>query len=87
MADKPDARESSSPLALLLEIARCPECACDDAARGKLTPVRENTWLVCQDCDRKYPVPEEIPVLMIEEGTKWMETPIADLPVPPPSPE
>lgn len=87
MTDKSNEQESSNPMATLLEIARCPACASEDSAKGKLKPMRDSAWLVCQDCDRKYPVPEEIPVLLIDVGTKWQETPIADLPVPPPSPE
>lgn len=87
MTEKHERREPSESLSLLLEIARCPECVRNDSSKGKLEPVRENTWLVCQDCSRKYPVPDDIPVLLVDEGTKWMETPIADLPVPPPTPE
>jgi uncharacterized protein YbaR (Trm112 family) len=87
MADKHNAPEPSTSLSLLVEIVRCPECVRSDNTRGKLKLVRENTWLVCQDCERKYPVPEDIPVLLVDEGTKWMATPIADLPVPPPMPE
>jgi hypothetical protein len=46
--------------------------------------VREDSWLVCQDCGRKYPIRDDIPVMLIEVGEKWMETEVPDLPVPPP---
>ncbi len=51
---------------------------------GVLDLVRENSWLVCRDCGRKYPIREDIPVMLIETGEKWMATAVADLPVPPP---
>jgi len=54
--------------------------------RRKLVLVRE-TWLVCQDCGRKYPIVEDIPVMLIDVGDRWINTAEADLPVPPPRPE
>lgn len=68
----------------LLEILRCP--ACVKEKEGRLERVRE-VWLVCGDCSRKYPIVEEIPVMLISEGDKWRETKPQDLPVPPPKPE
>ena len=65
----------------LLEILRCPVCVQDK--EGLLDLVKE-TWLVCQDCGRKYPITDDIPVMLIEEGDKWVNTSIDDLPVPPP---
>jgi uncharacterized protein YbaR (Trm112 family) len=65
----------------LLEILRCPNCARDD--RGALVLVRD-AWLICQDCHRKYPIVDDIPVMLIDEGSKWISTAEADLPVPPP---
>ena len=67
----------------LLEILRCPACVRE--TDGLLELVK-NAWLVCQDCGRKYPISEGIPVMLIDEGDKWVETPEADLPVPPPRP-
>ncbi len=64
----------------LLEILRCPVCVHDKTGLLKL---HENSWLVCQDCDRKYPIVEDIPVMLIEEGDKWVKVDQADLPVPP----
>ncbi len=66
----------------LLEILRCPACVREKS--GLLTLTRE-TWLVCQDCGRKYPIVDDIPVMLIDEGDKWAETSIEGLPVPPPA--
>ena len=74
----------------LLDILRCPHCVsgetrlADKEDPGQLDLVREDQWLVCQDCGRKYPIREEIPVMLIEVGDKWQNTPVDDLPVPPP---
>ena len=65
----------------LLEILRCP--ACVQEKEGLLELFKE-TWLVCDDCNRKYPITEDIPVMLIEEGDKWVQTPVDELPVPPP---
>ena len=67
----------------LLEILRCPDCVRNGAEAGLLDHV--GNWLICQDCDRKYPIRDDIPVMLIEEGDKWTGTDIADLLVPPPS--
>jgi uncharacterized protein len=66
----------------LLEILRCPHCVREK--EGLLDLVHES-WLVCQDCGRKYPIVEDIPVMLIDEGSKWMETAAEKLPVPPPA--
>ena len=68
----------------LLDILRCP--ACVKETEGKLERVRE-VWLVCSDCGRKYPIVEEIPVMLISEGDRWRSQRAQDLPVPPPRPE
>jgi len=65
----------------LLEILRCPHCVREKP--GLLT-LHRDTWLICQDCGRKYPIRDDIPVMLIDEGTKWMNTAAEDLPVPPP---
>ena len=74
----------------LLAILRCPACVSGSTRRpgddpGRLELVRE-TWLVCQEegCGRKYPIVDDIPVMLIETGDKWGGTTVADLPVPPP---
>jgi uncharacterized protein YbaR (Trm112 family) len=69
----------------LLEILRCPVCVRETGKQGLLTVVK-NSWLVCGDCDRKYPIVEDIPVMLIDEGDKWVATAVDALPVPPPKP-
>jgi uncharacterized protein len=73
----------------LLEILRCPYCVSGDTRKpgndpGRLELVHGGTWLVCQepDCQRKYPIKEDIPVMLIEEGDKWSKTPVDELPEP-----
>lgn len=68
----------------LLEILRCPQCV--QEKEGLLELVKDS-WLVCQeaDCGRKYPIRDDIPVMLIEEGDKWVDTPVEELPVPPPA--
>lgn len=69
----------------LLEILRCPVCVREPGKQGLLT-LTKDTWLVCQDCGRKYPIVEDIPVMLIDEGDKWVSTTVDALPVPPPRP-
>lgn len=74
--------------AALLEILRCPVAVQsreygDDPGRLELY---ENSWLVCADSGYKYPIIDGIPVMLIEEGEKWKDTAVANLPVPPPLP-
>ncbi len=66
----------------LLDILRCPACVREKD--GLLTLTRE-TWLVCADCGRKYPIVDDIPVMLIDEGDKWAATAVDALPVPPPA--
>ena len=73
----------------LLKILRCPYCVSGDTRKpgddpGRLEIVRDGTWLICleEDCDRKYPIKEDIPVMLIDEGDKWGATAVEDLPEP-----
>lgn len=71
----------------LLEILRCPLAVQSDqygADPGRLTLVNDY-WLVCADTDMKYPIRDGIPVMLIDEGEKWKNTPVDKLPVPPPT--
>jgi uncharacterized protein YbaR (Trm112 family) len=65
----------------LLDILRCPNCVREK--EGLLDYYKES-WLICQDCGRKYPIRDDIPVMLIDEGDKWINTPVEALPVPPP---
>jgi uncharacterized protein YbaR (Trm112 family) len=65
----------------LLEILRCPHCVRE---KNGLLTLHKDAWLVCGDCGRKYPILDDIPVMLIDEGDKWVSTPVEKLPVPPP---
>ena len=65
----------------LLEILRCPACVREK--EGLLDYIKDS-WLVCRDCGRKYPIREDIPVMLIDEGEKWINVTENDLQVPPP---
>ena len=75
----------------LLRILRCPYCVSGETRKAGDDPGRleliQDSWLVCleSDCGRKYPIRDEIPIMLIEEGDKWVDVAIADLPVPPPA--
>lgn len=71
----------------LLELLRCPVAVRDKELGedpGRLTLVH-NCWLVCEDSKMRYPIRDGIPVMLIEEGEKWKNMDIEDLPVPPPT--
>ena len=66
----------------LLEILRCPNCVRE---KDGLLTLYQDAWLICQDCDRKYPIVDEIPVMLIDEGDKWIKVAVKELPIPPPA--
>jgi LPXTG-motif cell wall-anchored protein len=45
---------------------------------------RAGNWLICGDCDRAYPIREDIPVMLIEEGDRYRGVPRDELPETPP---
>lgn len=65
----------------LLDILRCPSCVRE---KDGMLDLIKDSWLVCKDCGRKYPIVEDIPVMLIDEGDKWVTTAVDKLPVPPP---
>ena len=71
----------------LMKILRCPVAVHyqdkgDDPGRLRLV---KDSWLVCDDSGYKYPIRDGIPVMLVDEGEKWKDTPEADLPLPPPA--
>jgi uncharacterized protein YbaR (Trm112 family) len=69
----------------LLEILRCPACVSGPTRREGPDPGRlelvNGLWLVCQEegCGRKYPIRDDIPIMLIEEGDKYQNTPVEEL--------
>ena len=61
----------------LLAILVCPAC------KTKVELVKE-TWLVCgnEECNRKYPIRDGIPIMLIEEGDKYVDVATEDLGTP-----
>ena len=59
-----------------------PEKYGDDPGRLELV---HNAWLVSKDTGYKYPIKDGIPVMLVEEGERWKDTPIDELPMPPES--
>jgi uncharacterized protein YbaR (Trm112 family) len=51
----------------LLEILACPKC------KGKLYLPEDNSGLVCRLCRLKYPVRDDIPVILIDEAEALVE--------------
>jgi uncharacterized protein YbaR (Trm112 family) len=70
----------------LLEILRCPVAVHytdkgDDPGQLRLV---NGCWLVCDDSNYKYPIIDDIPVMLVEVGEKYKDITEEDLPVPPP---
>jgi uncharacterized protein len=65
----------------LLDMLRCPNCVQE---KDGLLDYYKESWLICQDCHRKYPIVDDIPVMLIDEGDKWITIDESDLPIPPP---
>ncbi len=61
----------------LLDILVCPAC------KTEVKLVRD-TWLVCQndECRRKYPIREDIPIMLVDEGDKYVDVAVEDLGTP-----
>ncbi|HIA49754.1 MAG TPA: Trm112 family protein [Acidobacteria bacterium] len=47
----------------LLEILACPSC------KAPVEPVNEGAGLKCLQCNRVYPVKDDIPVMLVDEAT------------------
>ena len=67
----------------LLDILRCPVCVHNEPEGGDLD--HRGNWLICRECGRKYPVRDDIPVMLVDEGDRFREIPVEELPeIPPP---
>ena len=72
----------------LLDILRCPACVSGPNRREGPDPGRlelvNSAWLVCQEegCNRKYPIRDDIPIMLIEEGDKYKDVPVDQLGTP-----
>ena len=60
----------------LLEILRCPNCVREKG--GELEYYKES-WFICKECGRKYPIVDDIPVMLIEEGDKYVDITEAEI--------
>ena len=67
------------PSESLLDILRCPACASLPEPDPVKLDLVAGRWLVCQDCARKYPIRDRIPVMLIEEGDKYRDISLEDL--------
>ena len=58
---------------------RCPHCARE---KDGLLVLRRASWLVCQEesCGRKFPIRNRVPVMLTDEGEKWIDIEVSDLP-------
>ena len=52
------------PKSELLDILVCPAC------KGVLTPLEEPPSLLCPHCGLKFPVREDIPIMLINEAER-----------------
>ncbi len=79
---------SDTPVFLeMLQMLRCPvavQAPGGGPDKGQLELVK-GCWLVAADSGYKYPIRGGIPIMIIDEGAKWKDTPVDDLPVPPPA--
>jgi len=81
--------ETTPPLPIsadLLEILRDPKAVQEPTKYGPdpgRLELAHNCWLISKDTGYKYPIKDGIPVMLIEEGEKWKDTPVDELPVPP----
>ena len=58
----------------LLAILACPACK-------TAVVLTHERWLVCQNpaCARKYPIKDGIPIMLIEEGDKYVKVSVDEL--------
>ncbi|MBN1937743.1 MAG: hypothetical protein JW934_24000 [Anaerolineae bacterium] len=63
----------------VLDILRCPACVIQEGIDPGQLALIDGKWLVCRDCDRKYPIRNGVPVMLIGEGDRYINTPVDQL--------
>ena len=48
----------------LLDILACPEC------KGKVVLGDDETYLVCNTCRLRYPIEDDIPIMLVDRAEK-----------------
>ncbi len=48
----------------LLDILACPKC------KGKVVLNEDETYLICHNCKLKYPIENDIPIMLIDRAEK-----------------
>ncbi len=71
------------PTTALLSLLRCPVAVTETGGTGTLELVH-GCWLVSPESGYKYPIIDDLPIMMPEVGRLFKDTPIDALPVPPP---
>ncbi|MGB9736574.1 MAG: Trm112 family protein [bacterium] len=51
----------------LLDILACPKC------KGELELEKDQSGLICHTCNLKYPIIDDIPIMLIDEAIKLDE--------------
>jgi uncharacterized protein YbaR (Trm112 family) len=51
----------------LLDILVCPQC------KGPIELTDDEAWLLCHACRLKYPIREDIPVMLVDEAEEICE--------------
>lgn len=51
----------------LLAILACPQC------KQPVKPTSDGAWLVCAACGLRYPIKDDIPIMLIDEASPLEE--------------
>ena len=49
----------------LLEILACPQC------KQQVTMTADETWIECENCRLRFPIRDNIPVMLIDEAQPY----------------
>ncbi len=60
----------------LLEILVCPKC------KGDLVLTDNSDGLICHACRLKYEIKDDIPIMLVSEGDKYVDVPVDQLGTP-----